>query len=148
MNRLLVSGLVLVAASLALGTHALAGGFNTPFNGGACNDPMNPWDSLDAVTTFVGNMKCVDLCKATEKDCEKYTKDAASCQNNLISDNEDYSKKECENLTGDARKACRQSAIAIASESRDILKTNRDSALGLCQEWGAGCQAACAAPVL
>ncbi|HKC52516.1 MAG TPA: hypothetical protein VKF60_17135 [Myxococcota bacterium] len=147
MVRSLVQGIVLAAVSFALAAPAIAG-FNVPFNGGACNAVVNPWDSLDAPNTFAGNVRCVELCKATAKDCEKFTKDAASCQGNLITDNEDYAKKECDNVAAPVdRKACRASASSQADGLKGPLKTDRDTNINNCRVWGDDCVAACAGPL-
>jgi len=143
MVRSLVLGL---CAALAWVTTATAGDFNIPFNNAGCYSIFGPVNSIDDPDVFLNYSRCVDLCKATAKDCAKYTKDAASCRNGEASDNRDVERKECDNITDPpTRKSCREAADGTAENTKAQIKADRDEALGLCQSWGDDCLAFCSA---
>jgi hypothetical protein len=134
--------MVLVAA-LAFATPALAG-FTLPYSSGVCAGVFAPLDSIDDPNTFAGSVKCADLCNATERDCEKYVKDAFACEINHANDDRDYSNKECvNNVTPDAIKSCRVTAAAMAQGRRDGARADRDTAISQCKVWGASCLVDC-----
>lgn len=142
MLRPLVQRLLFAAMSLSFATPAFAG-FTLPYSSDVCAGIFSPLDALDDPNVFGVYVRCEDLCKVTEKDCEKYVKDAFSCEIQLTNDNRDYANKQCDNNPPEMRKACKQAAASIAQGQRDGAKLDREEAISLCKVWGASCLTNC-----
>jgi hypothetical protein len=133
-----------IGAALVCAATARAGDTILPYTNGACAGVFAAENSIITPDMFLGYVRCADLCKAAAKDCVKFTKDAYSCQNGLISDNLDYSNKECANATDPpTRKSCQVVAKANAAAARLSLKADRDAALGFCDTWRSDCLGHC-----
>ena len=138
--RSLVWGLVCVGLAPA----ATAGDVILPWGPGVCAGVFAAQNSIIAPNMFLGFVRCAELCKATGKDCAKFTKDAYACENGLISDDLDYSRRECDNISDKAtHKSCELLAKTNADVARGLLKTDLDSALGFCSTWQSECLSFC-----
>jgi hypothetical protein len=145
MTRSFVSSLVFgIGAALLWASAAAAGGVILPWGSTVCAGTFAAENNIIGADMFVGFVRCADLCKATASDCVKFTRDAYACQNGLISDDLDYSKKECENAADPpTRKSCQLIAKTTADAARVSLKSDRDEALGFCATWRSDCLGHC-----
>ena len=114
-----------------------------------CGDP-NTVQGVFAGFTFTGMDKCEGACKATAALCKSLVKDATGCNQTSW---KGYwgllSRTECDTLADPADvKACHASVKGFASDERDMLNADRDTALAACDASKDACIMNCSAVVL
>ncbi|HTO52636.1 MAG TPA: hypothetical protein VMR50_04545 [Myxococcota bacterium] len=136
------------AGALVLAGSARAGeSYLDPFDDLGCGKVDSVYNALKSPSIFFGYVKCLDLCKSTQKDAIKYTNGTVSCRNTLIAHNLSQGKKLCANLaTPDLRKSCTLLAESNAAEARTEVKTDRATVATLLDNWLSVCVADCNPP--
>jgi len=136
--------LAAVAGVTSLARAGLVSTIHPPFDGNVCQQPDDVIDSLDDPNfIYAPHPDCRALCKKAVSDCKQYVRDAFSCNNALLSDAIPYAKKNCD-VESKVPAICKKS-IDVSIE-RDFLRSQRDSALADCDDWGTTCEATCEFP--
>jgi hypothetical protein len=144
-----ILGFALVCgAALSLAPAARAGVdvVNSPFGDAACLAPSDVTDALaDPNGYYAAAPKCESLCKRAGKDCAQYVKLSASCQKAEIDDDASYAKQECEVEFehGMESTVCKTEVEHGKGDDHGSARSDRDEALGVCDEWEHACEASC-----
>jgi hypothetical protein len=146
MSRAVWAAVCLVGLVVA-GSARAGESYLDPFDDMGCGKLDSAYNALKSSSIFQGYVKCVDLCKSTQKDAIKYTNGTVSCRNTLIAHNLSQGKKLCANLeTADLRKSCTVLADSNAADARSEVKTDRATVATLLDNWLSLCVANCNPP--
>jgi hypothetical protein len=117
-----------------------------PFTARPCASPDDVILDLSAPAGLYVNAgaQCPAVCHRAEKLCERYVKQATTCQRQSIQDEVAYAKLSCNmTLSGPPKKTCLEQAGSDGDAARQLIDMDQTADIGLCQNWGGACVFGC-----